>query len=197
MMRRILLSLVLAMCGIVAARAEQDVYNPLAVGLRWDVDVEMKPPSGETVHGTAVREIIGTEKVNNYTYFVVQTSFTGLPKMKDTTMYRRKSARGVFAIAALDPNKLEHLEAVLPLTVGQSWKTTVSGQSITSAVEGLETFKVGDKTYENCVKISYQTNNGAVSGTYYQAPDIGNVQETTTMGGSVFKFTLKKFSGLK
>ncbi len=125
------------------------------------------------------------------------TSFTGLPAMKDFTMYRRKSARGVFSIAALDKDKQEHLEAVLPLTVGQSWKTLVFGRTILSTVEARETVKIGEKTYEDCMKTSYLSGDGKLSGTYYQAPDVGNVQEETKSEGSVYKFTLKKFSGLK
>ncbi|MEP6670942.1 MAG: hypothetical protein ABJF10_17415 [Chthoniobacter sp.] len=197
MMPRFLLFLVLAMCAVVPARAQQDLFNPLAVGLRWDVDVEMQPKVGAATHGTAVREITGTEKVNNYTYFVVLTSFTGLPTMKDFTMYRRKSARGVYSFAAIDKDKLEHLEVVLPMTVGQSWKTLIFGRTILSTVEAKETVKIGDKTYENCMKTSYQADDKSMSGTYYQAPDVGNVQEETKSGDVVFKFTLKKFSGLK
>jgi len=197
MMRHFLLSLALALCGFTAARAEQDLYNPLAVGLRWDVDVEMTAIGGKPEHGTAVREIIGTEKIDLYTYFVVTTTFTDLPKMKDFTMYRRKSVRGIYAISALDKTKQEHLEAALPLTEGQTWKTVINGQVIISTVEGKETVKVDDKTYENCIKVSYKSSGSNLTGTFYQAPDVGNVQETTTVGGITFKFTLKKFSGLK
>src|SRR5258708_6883355 len=121
MMHRFLLSLALALCGFTAARAEQDLYNPLAVGLRWDVDVEMKSVGGETVHGTAVREITGTEKIGLYTYFVVTTAFSDMPKLKNLTMYRRKSGRGIYAISALDKSRQEYLEAALPLTVGKTW----------------------------------------------------------------------------
>jgi hypothetical protein len=197
MLRRFLLSMVLALCGFTAARAEQDLYHPLAVGLRWDVDVELTANGGETQHGSVVREIVGTQKIGLYTYFVVTTTVSGLPNMKDFTMYRRKSARGVYGISALDKTKQEHLEAALPLTVGQIWKTTVGGQTITSAVEGKEPVKIGDKTYEDCVKVSYRSGDGNVKGTFYQAPDVGNVQETTVANGMSFKFTLKKFSGLK
>ena len=197
MMRRFLLSLVLAMGVVVTARAEQDLYNPLAVGLRWDVDVDVKTLNGETLHGTAVREITGTERVNNHLYFIVLTTFSGLPDMKDTTMYRRKTARAVFAFSSLDPSKQEYLEAVLPLEVGQTWKTTVAGQPMTTTVEGKEAVTVGDKTYPDCMKISYKASSGMVSGMYYQAPDVGNILETTTVAGSVYTFTLKKFSGLK
>jgi hypothetical protein len=197
MMRRFLLPLLLAVCGVAAAHAEHDLYNPLAVGLRWDVDVEQITPGGQTLRGTAVREITGTDKINGYTYFIVTTSFTGLEKMKDFTMYRRKSAKGVYAISALDKDKQEHLEVALPLAVGQTWKTFVFGQSIESTVEATEAVKIGEKTYENCMKISYLSGDRKLSGTYWQAPDVGNVQEETRVGGSVFKFTLTKYSGLK
>ena len=197
MMRSFLLSLALALCAFTAAGAEQDLYNPLAVGLRWDLDVEVTSAVGQPVHGTAVREITGTEKFGPYTYFVVTTTFTDVPDMKEFTMYRRKSAHGIYAINALDKTRQEFLEAVLPLTVGQAWKTTIGMQTFTSTVESKEAVKIDDKTYEDCIKVNYKTGNGALSGTYYQAPDVGNVQETTVVGGKAYKFTLKKFSGLK
>ena len=67
---------------------------------------------------------------------------------------------------------------------------------IVSTVEAKETVTAGGRTYENCIKVSYKTDNGP-SGTYYQAPDVGNVLETMNLNGAVFKFTLKSFSGLK
>lgn len=117
--------------------------------------------------------------------------------MKNFTMYRRKSAQGVYAINAVDKTKQEHLEIALPLEVGNTWKTSLGLQIITSTVEAKEPLKIGDKTYEDCVKISYKSNDGTVSGIYWQAPDVGNVQEETKVRGTVYKFTLKKFSGLK
>ena len=197
MMRRFFLPLLLLLCGLVVARAEHDVYNPLAVGLRWDVDVEMTAPGGQKTQGTATREITGTDKIEGFTYFIVDTSFTGLEKMKNFTMYRRKAAKGIYAINALDKIKQEYLEEALPLSVGATWKTTIFGQIIVSTVEANESLKIGDKTYENCMKISYKSSDGKLSGTYWQAPDVGNVQEETNVGGLIFKFTLKKYSGLK
>lgn len=197
MMRRFLFSLILMLCSVAVVRAERDLYNPLAVGMRWDVDVEVSSADGKKVQGTGVREIIGTQKVALYTYFVVETSFTGLPDMKNFTMYRRKSTQGVYAISALDKSNQENLEIVLPLEVGQAWKTTRGSMVITSTVEAKEPVKIGDQTYPDCMKISYKSSDGKLSGVYWQAPDIGNIQEETKFGGTVFKFTLKKFSGLK
>jgi hypothetical protein len=196
MMRSFLPFLILALVAVAGARAEQDLYNPLAVGLRWDVDVEMKAPSGAIIKGSAVREIIGTETINKLSYFVVKTTFTGLPNMKEVTTYRRKTVRGIYAINALDKDKQEYLEAALPLNVGQTWKTIIYSSVVVSSVESKESVTAGDKTYDNCIKVNYKSENGP-SGTYYQAPDVGNVLETTSIDGSVFKFTLKSFSGLK
>ena len=177
--------------------AEQDVYNPLAVGLRWDVNVELTTVGGKVIQGTAVREITGSEQVDDVTYFVVNTTFKDLPQMKDMTMYRRKTTRGIFAVNPLDREKRVVMEAALPLTVGQSWKTTIGTQVMVSTVEAKESVTVDGKTYTDCVKVTYKADGGGVSGTYYQAPDVGNVLETTTFGGAVYKFTLKKFSGFK
>lgn len=197
MMRRFLFPLMLALGAVVTAHAEQDVYNPLAVGLRWDVDVEITPPGGKKIQGKAVREITGAQEINGGNYFVVTTTFSDLPGMDELTIYRRKSTRGIYAINALDKSKQEYLETVLPLTVGQTWQTVIFGMTITSTVEGKESVKIDDKTYENCMRISYKSSDGKLNGTFYQAPDVGNVLETTSVDGKTLKFTLKKFSGLK
>lgn len=197
MMRRFLLSLVLMLCCVAVVRAERDLYNPLAVGMRWEADVEITKPGGQKVQGTVVREITGTMKIDLYTYFVAETMFTGLPDMKDSTTYRRKSAQGVYAISGLDKAKQEYLEIALPIEIGQSWKTIRGSMVITNTVEAKEPLKIGDQTYADCVKIGYQSSNGKLSGTYWLAPDIGNIQEETNFGGILYKFTMKKFSGLK
>jgi hypothetical protein len=149
------------------------------------------------VQGSAVREITGTEKMGRYLYFVVTTTFKDLPQMSDFTAFRRKSARGIYSIYSGDPEKRENLEAALPLNVGQAWKTVIGMQMITSTVESKETVSAGGKTYENCIKVTYRSSDGQLNGTYYQAPDVGNVLETVTRGGATYKFTLKAFSGLK
>jgi hypothetical protein len=89
------------------------------------------------------------------------------------------------------------MEAALPLDVGQSWKTIVGTRVIISTVESKESVTAGGKTYENCIKVNYKTSDGGMKGTFYQAPDVGNVLETQTRDGATYKFTLKKFSGLK
>ena len=185
------------LCSVAVVRAERDLYNPLAVGMRWDVDVEVTALDGKKTQGSVVREITGTQKVDLYTYFVVETSFTDLPKMRNFTIYRRKSTQGVYAISAIDKTKQENLESALPLEVGKSWKTSKGMMVVTSTVEAKEPVKIGDHTYADCMKISYKSSDGKLSGTYWQAPDVGNVQEETKVDGTVFKFTLKKFSGLK
>ena len=185
MLRRFLLSLALALCGFTAARAEQDIYNPLAVGLRWDVDVEIISVGGEPEHGTAVREITGTERSGPYSYFVVTTTFIDLPKMKNYTMYRRKSTRGIYAFSSLDKNKQEILEAAFPLTVGKSWKTFIGGQTITSTVEGKEDVKIGDKTYENCIKVSYRSSLGSMRGHITRLPTWATSRSRRRQMGSV------------
>lgn len=198
MMRPFLLSLLFALVTATGVHAvEQDIYNPLAVGLKWEVDVEMKWPGGKEAHGTAVREIVGTVTVNENTYFVVNTSFQNLPKLKDFTYYRRKAARGIFAVDPLDKTKTEYLESILPLTLGQQWRTEMQGALIFNKVEAIESLKLGDKTYDKCIKVSYSGARGVMAGVYYQAPDVGNVLEKTTIEGAAVTFTLKNFSGLK
>jgi hypothetical protein len=195
-MRRTFLFLFLALGAATAFGADQDLYNPLEVGLRWEVDVEVTPLGGTPSKGTALREVTATQTVNGRIYFVVLTTFKNLPRMHDYTMYRRKTPHGIYAFSSLDKDKHEFLETPIPLTVGQSWKTIIFDSVVESTAESNESVTVDGKTYDNCIKITFKSDRGA-TGTFYQAPDVGNVLETTTADRLTYKFTLKSFSGLK
>lgn len=65
MMRRFLFSLLLVLGSVAVGRAERDLYNPLAVGLRWDVDVEVNKPGVPKVQGTVVARSSARRRSNS------------------------------------------------------------------------------------------------------------------------------------
>jgi hypothetical protein len=143
-----------------------------------------------------IREITGTESIAGKTYFVSATSFVGLPGMDKFTTYRRKASDGIYTINGWDPTKREYLETALPLGVGKKWTAVTDDKTVVS-VEAQEDLTVGDKKYQKCFKIVSRADGSSPSGTYYSAPNIGNVKDSVKQGGATYEFTLKAFRGAK
>ena len=59
-MKSTLLIFVLTILISPLSRAAEDIYNPLKVGLRWELAVVLTTPAGRVLHGTMTREITGT-----------------------------------------------------------------------------------------------------------------------------------------
>ena len=155
-------------------------------------------PDGHVMHGTAIREITGTEIIAGQTYFKSVTRFTDIPGMTQFTTYRRKSKDGIYAINGIDPLKREYLETGLPLVAGKTWTvTTTDNEKTVFSVEPEETVTIGDRKYKKCFKVVYRSEGSSPSGFFYLAPNTGNVIETLKQGGATFKFTLKSFSSAK
>ncbi len=195
-MNKIFFSIILIIATALAARGAEDVYNPIAVGLRWEHSVVLTMPDGRTFNGTMTREITGTKVIAGKTYFVSYTRFSGLPGMQPFTTYRRKAADGIYAINGFDPKKREYLETALPLSVGKTWQA-VTDDTTTITVAAQEDLTVGDRKYEKCFKIVSSADGLSPSGTYYLAPNIGNIRDSSKQGGATFEFTLTKFTGTK
>lgn len=184
-------SLVLALRTLVLADAV--VYEPLAVGLRWERDVSMTTPDGRTFHGTMTREITGTEMINGKTYFVSSTTFARLPGMEAFTTYRRQTADGIYAINGFDAKMVEYLETALPLVPGATWRSVGDGESTTYTIVAKENLIVAGRKYEDCLKVNYVSTGRSPSGTYFLAPNVGNIRDSVTVAGVRFEFTLVTF----
>lgn len=180
--------------SLLPARADDDTYNPIAVGLRWLADVTMTTPDGRTVQGKAIREITGTEVINGKTYFTSVSKVDGIPLFKPFTTYRRKTAEGVFAISASDPKKLEYLETALPLAVGKTWEVSSDKGRMFFTVEAQEAVTVGKVKYEKCFKLAYRAEGTPFSGHFHLAPNVGNVTETMKVGAATLIFTNQSFT---
>jgi hypothetical protein len=197
-MKQAVILLLLYLVSVAVTHADEDIYNPLSVGLRWEASVDLTAPDGRTIHGSAIREIAGTEVIAGKTYFKSVTRFNDIPGMTQFTTYRRKTKDGIYAINGHDPEKREYLETGLPLSVGKTWTATSTDKETTVfSVERQETVTVRNRKYEKCFKVSYRSDGLSPSGYFYLAPNIGNVIETFKQGGATFQFTLKSFTGDK
>jgi hypothetical protein len=194
------LSCLRILCTVVlwfaSARAD-DVYHPLAVGLRWNVDVIMTTPDGKSVESKGTREITGTEVIDGKSYFTTVTRFDGIPLLKPFTSYRRRTAEGILSISASDPEKLEYLECPLPVQIGKTWEIRSNQGKMFNKIEEAEPIVVGNVRYDKCFKVSYRTDNYPYSGYYYLAPNIGNAKEFMKLGEATFVFTLRTLVGPK
>lgn len=185
-------------CLAAAAPAQEADYNPIAKGLKWTAAVTMTKPDGSTVQGTATREITGTEVIRGKTYFVSETSVSGIPGMAAFTTYRRKAADGIYIINGGDAAKAEQLETALPLAVGKSWETPSStGGKVRFTVAALETVKAGPRRFEKCFKINWRSDDGALTGHFHLAPNVGNVLETTKAGEARLEFVIESMTQKK
>lgn len=192
MLRSLLVS-ALALAAAAALPAAEDLYNPMAVGTRWEVAVDLLAPGAKLEHGTAVRVVTGTEEVKGQKYSVLVTHFEGISALRDFTILRRKAADGVYAIAGDDATRGEYLESVLPLAVGATW-TLTRGEAVTVfKVEGQETVRIGERSYEKCFRVGYGCESLSLKGTYWVAPRVGNVKESLSQAGLVMEFRLRSF----
>ena len=196
MNRSLLLILVGVLCPSVgdAGRPDEDVYEPLAVGLRWEFSVEITLSSGEMIHGTAIREITGTETIAGKSYFESVTRYTGLPQTPPLVTYQRKAENGIYSIDKSDPEQREHRETALPLILGQSWIAGTPEARATFRVEAEQSVAAAGSTYDQCLKVAFHSEGGSSHGTYYVAPRVGIVLDTAERDGVRYRLTLLSFS---
>ena len=182
-------------CLLSSARADDDIHNPIKVGMRWDASVAITVPDGSIVRGSARREITGTKVIDGKTYYVSATRFTGIRGWTEMTTYRRKTPEGIFAIRASDPNMEEYLETALPLVAGKTWKwNRKSGEKTVFTIGPPETVMVGEQKYTNCFKIAFRSDAPFPTGHFYLAPNVGNVSESFSQGPVSVQFKLTAFN---
>jgi hypothetical protein len=190
--------LLICLFSVALTKSDEDVYNPLGVGMRWEASLDITAPDGRVLHGTAIHEITGTKVISGKTYFVSMMKVEGIPGPPEMTAYRRKTASGVFMIEGKAIGKGEQLETALPLTVGKTWtRTTSEDEKIVYTVEKKGTISVDDQRYENSVKVAYTVEGKTRSGYFWLAPNIGNVEEQFQIGGVTFHFKTKSFKAGK
>jgi len=178
------------------ARAGGKNYFPLAAGAQWDYAGRLNSPQGQfdvpaTIHIDGETIIRG----KRYFKYVIESdlsSMTKAPRRTQEVRYYRKAEDGIYFLPAKDIDGSERLEMPLPVPVGVSW---LSGASEVRA-ERAGALKVGEREYEDCLKLTY-TGTGSMNRVqYYLAPGIGMVKGVylDVIGpGSSLELTLRKY----
>lgn len=193
-LRTALVCAAMLVCGLAAAHAGEDLYNPLAVGLVWTGDVVATSADGRSLQGKMTREITGTRVIEGKTYFTMETRVEGIPGMKSFTTYRRHGEDGVYAISAADPKLAEFMESPRVMTPGRVWEVPMPQGKMIFRVEGIEPVTVGEVTYKDCCKVSYRSDTLPFRSAFYLARNVGSVTETIKSGDATIVFLLRSFT---
>ena len=169
----VLLAVSLVMAG--CTKKEPDYY-PLSEGMRWEYDCSFMNSLGITQQGKRISRIDGKESINDKTYWKGITVWSGLHGFEPQCEYYRKNENGIYSISGTHKNQPEVLLMPLPLVIGKRWTTVVGDVSMDWVVESTETVELMNKKFERCYKISYKQNKTPNSGTYWLAPNIGEVK---------------------
>lgn len=190
-----------ALCLLLAAvpacaRPGGKDYFPLAKRARWEYAGRLFTPKGQ-FDIPAVIHIDGETIIRGKRYFkyVIESDFSSMtksPRRTEEVRYYRKAEDGIYFLPAKDIDGSERLEMPLPVPVGVSW---LSGASEVRA-ERAGTLKVGEREYEDCLKLTY-TGTGSMNRVeYYLAPGVGMVKSVylDVIGpGSSLELTLRKY----
>jgi hypothetical protein len=148
------------------------------------------------VRGTI--HIDGETLINGKQYFkvVITTDLSGIPgaapKQLEEVRYYRTAQDGIYFLPGQDIERPELLEMPLPIPIGVKW---LSGATEVRA-ERAGTVKVGDREYNNCLKLTYKQSDGVRTTENYLAPGVGiikTVYMNTTEPKSSIELTLEKY----
>lgn len=164
-------------------------YFPLSIGNKWEYSVEYTTELLNVKKGEMIAKIDGKEKINDKDYFKLLYVYSGIPGVETETYYIRKSDEGYFAINGKYKGSSEYLDMKLPIEVGSNWKSIMPELEIDYNIVGIETLELIDRKYKNCIKITFERNDGG-EGIIYLAKGIGMVKYILKVNHIAFDMTL-------
>ncbi len=186
-----LVFLVLTSCS----KQEAEKYYPIPhKGASWEYSLEAK--QGDTVHKAKMSIHIDSEEtINGKTYFKTVTAYSGMPGAEPDIEYERWTSEGIYAIDDKHKDMPEYLSTPFPLTVGKTWTTQAPDTQTQNSAVSIETLQLFDRKYENCLKISYKTQEKGtnIEGSVYLSPGIGMVKTVAKGAQLILEFTLDKY----
>jgi hypothetical protein len=198
-MRLITLLLFISLGLGMSACTRATSYFPLEAGATWEYTVEYPTMFSGPKKAKLVSRIEGTQTIDGKTYFKMVTVSSGMPGAKDGTTFYRIGDDGVYQH---DGNE-EQLFLPSSLKEGTSWTINGPNGALHYRVEGIETAHLVDKTYENCIKISYEGDHAVsglpwqqtarIKGVVYRAKGIGEVKSFMEGPGGTAEFSLEKY----
>ncbi len=188
----IIMLLVLSACS---KEQEGEVYFPKASnGTSWEYTLRYTTPSG--VHmGRMVISIDRKETIKGKKYYKQITLISGIPGSEPHVSYNRRTKEGIYKIDESNSDRPEYLVTPFPVRVGNIWTAQTSDGQTRYKAEKIETVEMNNKKFENCLKISFQSEKGSqkIEGFSYFAPRIGEVYSLINMGDVKVDYALDKY----
>jgi hypothetical protein len=137
----------------------------------------------------------GQETIGGKRYYKMVFTYFGVPGLDQQVSFERWSSDGVFVIEGNHRDKPEYRDNPFPITVGTSWITQTPDSRSTYQVVGLETVETRTNTYKDCLKVTFERNDGhgASQGTLYDCPSVGMTKLVMTAAGAPMTFTLENY----
>lgn len=154
-------------------------YTPNLKEWEYSMSVTINS-SGNTYNGKVMVSSSGEEVINGKTYTKSAATMSefALPMPSTPNFYSRVTRTGKYIISEDHRNFPETLQYPFPLKVGTTWTRVTFNGKQKCRVEAIEDVVLPDKTYERCIKISFQSKNKKKlpSGVEYLAKGIGIVK---------------------
>ncbi len=193
----VLVLLVATLPGMAQEAAQKATdYYPLKAGSKWNYQVDF----GNGQKATVVHQIAKIEDINGKPQAVVEQLINGEVR---GTEYVGVDAGGVYKYRY---NGVELSPPVcllkFPIKAGSTWETETktATQQITIKAEAgaAEEVQVPAGKYQAVsVKIKTKVKGNEVLTTYWFAPEVGIIRESTTIPGATLKMELTKFEAGK
>ncbi len=189
------LYLFIAICSLSCSQPKGGDYVPSADGTKWEYSVEYAAALVGVGKGKMVSRIDGDETINGKKYRKRINVYSGIPGAEAEVYYERESNEGIFTIDGKHKDKPEYLDVMFPLEIGINWTSHRPAGDVHFRVESLETLELIDRTYKDCLRISYTGSYESKSfeGYYFLAKDVGMVKDVYKIQGATFDVTLEKY----
>ena len=129
--------------------------------------------------GTMRVKVIGDYVTNGVTYTQLETSYENIFGIAPQLGYIRVDEDGVYTASEIRGVFAESPIIKFPIEVGKSWDY-YDGEKGRRRIAEVGTMKIGERTFENCVKIERvfddPEKDGQWTHTDYYAPGFGNVR---------------------
>ena len=191
--RRLLLAAVLAVGVIdVAAFGGDEVYFPLEVGATREMYVLVMPPNKVVSFASAERKTLEKVKRDGKEYFRQRTSIRGGGMDQAYTALVRVDEKGVHVIDERHADAREEIDIRFPLEIGKTW-TSLRDREIVWRVVGVETVKIKNKTYEDCLHLRGEAKDGKYIEEKWIHKGVGDVKVDIRMDKIRVMMALREF----
>jgi len=153
-------------------------YFPKDIKLEHTYFLNILQKSGN-LHGKVKVVNTGVENINGVDYVKTKIKYSGV-KVKDQIIYTRVTNDAIWGITSEDTKAPEYIDVSLPLYVNKKWTSTLPNYSIEQTLVSIESIKILEKEYNDCLKIvgdgKFNNNDLTFKTIYYFAPNIGLIK---------------------